>query len=82
MKHSEFSFTLLPPHYYLNCWFSVGGRLPLRGFQSVYIIYNTLDLNTQVIYIYCASNIYVKFFLCATNLPRVVIYEIITLVNY
>ena len=30
-------------------------------------MYNKLDLNTQVTYIYCASNIHLKFFLCATT---------------
>ena len=45
-------------------------------------IYNKLDLNTQVTYIYCASNIYLKFFLCATTSRKWHIYEIVTLVNY
>ena len=44
-------------------------------------IYSKLDLKTQVTYIYCASNIYLKFFLCATTLRKWHIYKIVTLVN-
>ena len=37
----------------------------------IYIyIYNKLDLNKQATYIYCESNIYLKFFLCATTLRK------------
>ena len=37
----------------------------------IYIyIYNKLDLNKQVTYIYCESNIYLKLFLCATTLSK------------
>ena len=44
-------------------------------------MYNKLDLNKQVTYIYCTSNMYLKFFLCATAPGKWHIYEIVTLVN-
>ena len=33
-------------------------------------IYHKLDLNTQVTYIYCASNIDLKLFLCAFTMRK------------
>ena len=46
----------------------------------IYILIGlTLDSNAQVTYIYCASNIYLKFFLCATYLRKWHIYEIANL---
>ena len=51
--------------------------------ERMYIcIYIKLGLNKQVAFIYCASNIYLKFFLCATILRKWHIYEIVTLFNY
>ena len=47
-----------------------------------YRIYNKLNLNTQVTYIYCASNIYLKFFLCATTFCKWHMYEIVTVISY
>ena len=46
-----------------------------------YCIYNKLGLNAQVTYVYYASNIYLKFFLCATTLRKWHIYEIVTIIN-
>ena len=38
----------------------------------IYIYIHNMDLNTQVTYIYCTSNIYIYliFFLCATTLRK------------
>ena len=41
----------------------------LNHYMSSTVFYN-LDLNTQVTHFYCANNIYLKFFLCATSMRK------------
>ena len=57
---------------------------PPIGYEYIFIYTKNYIINyiAQVIYFYCTSNIYLKFFLCETTLCKWHMYEIVTLVNY